>query len=468
MTAPSRSRSVRLPVLLVHLALGVAACGAPEPPPIVELTRGAEVDPSVTALVRSHVEEARRAPADAERRAALAMVYEANELWDEADRAWGAALALAPDRPLWTLHRAITARQAGHDERARALLEAVVARDPELAGARYRLGEALLEAGDLAGARRELEAAHARLPGHPDPLISLAEIASREDEPARAEELCRRALALAPDSRRAHYVLGLALRGQGRLDEAREALQRGLEAKRTWVPDPLTERIAGFRRGYTVRINEAAELERVGRTDEARRMLEQIVREHPEDVTALNNLAAVRIQTGDLEGALSLLERARALEPNQFATYVNRATAELALGLPEDSLSSATRAIEIARSVGRPYFVRARALIALERWREAYDDLVRATELDSGDFLTFAMLGDVALELGRNVEAVRAYEGALQRKADHLPARTRLVLAHERLGQRAQALRVFEDSRRIAPTHPDVLALARRLGLTPP
>lgn len=448
--------------------LAAAGCGAQEPPAVVELTHGGKVDPSVTALVRTHVEEARRSPHDPERRAHLAMVYEANELWDEADRAWGDALALAPDRPLWMLHRAIAARQAGHDARARALLEAVVGREPNLAGARFRLGEALLEAGDLVGARREFEAAHARLPKHPDPLISLAELATREDDPQRAEELCRRALALAPDSRRAHYVLGLALRAQGRLEEAREALQRGLEAKRTWVPDPLTERVASFRRGYTVRINEAAELERVGRVDEARRMLEQIVLEHPDDVTALNNLAAVRIQSGDLQGALALLERARALEPNQFATYINRSTAELSLGLPEDALSSATRAVEIARSVGRPYFVRARALIALGRWHEAYDDLVRATELEAGDFLPFALLGDVAMELGRNVEAVRAYEGALQRKADHLPARTRLVLVHERLGQRAQALRAFEDARRLAPSHPEVQALARRLGLTPP
>lgn len=460
-----RSTIVPRFVLLALATLG-AACSA-EPPPIAVLAGEAEIDSSVTALVAQHVASARQAPADAERRATLAMVYEANELWHEADQAWAHALVLEPDRPLWRLHRAIAARQAGHDELALDLLRDVVAEAPELGAARFRLGEGLLEIGDVAGARRELEAARRLVPQSPEPLIGLAEIAGREDRHGEAVELCRAALALTPDVRRAHYVMGLSLRALGRAEEAQEALQRGLDANRGSVGDPLTERIAGLRRGYTVRITQASSLEAAGRPEEARRILEGVVREHPRDVTALNNLAAVMVQLGDAQAALGLLDRAREIDPDQFATYINRAAAEMNLGLPEDAISSATRAIELSRSVGRPYFVRAQAYVALGRHLEAYEDLVRVTELDARDWISFAVAGDVALELGRPVDAARHYEAALQRKSDHLPARTRLALAYDRSGRRQDALRAYEDARRLAPNHPDVATLARRLGIEP-
>jgi tetratricopeptide (TPR) repeat protein len=73
----------------------------------------------------------------------------------------------------------------------------------------------------------------------------------------------------------------------------------------------------------------------------------------------------------------------------------------------------------------------------------------------------------VAMQLDRPADAVRYFRATLQRKADHLPARVRLVVAYERLGQREQALQALQELQRLAPDHPDVPALARRLGLPP-
>lgn len=450
----------------IGLWLALAACGggASVPPP-VELADAGSVDLEVRELAAQKVQQARAEPRDAERRAELAMVYEANELWDEADRAWAQALALDPARPLWRYHRARCARQAGQVDQAQRWLEEVVRELPDLAAARLALGEMLLEAEDLVGARRELEACVALAPLAAPAWCALAELALREEEPRAAEDHARKALDLAPDDKRAHYVLGLALRDQGRMEEARVELQRGLEAKRVGISDPLSDRIAALRRSYTVRVIEAGRLAAEGKHAEAARLLESVLERHPDDVTALSNLSATYIELGRPQDAIGLLERAERLDPEQFSIPLNRAAALLALRRYQESLEAADRAVSLGGSVGQTWFVRARAKMALGRWNEAYADLRRAIELDANQFLFRAVAGDAAIELGLLPEAVEHYRAALRLKADHLPAWTRLSWALLQLGRRDEALAAYEQAQRLAPDHKDVATLARELGL---
>src|SRR5688572_21927638 len=149
---PARARRIVWPALVaaaIAISIGAWWRFRPRvdaaPRPVVALSNAASVDEEVTALVSEHVRRAREAPGDAELRANLAMVYEANELWDEARRGWEDALALDPGSSLWRYHLAICARQAGDSDRALELLREVAAQEPALAAARYRLGDALLE-----------------------------------------------------------------------------------------------------------------------------------------------------------------------------------------------------------------------------------------------------------------------------------------------------------------------------------
>ncbi len=111
--------------MLLVASLALAACGgdgaAPGPPPgIVELVHTDGVDAWVVELIGEHVARARARPAEAAARASLAMVFEANELWAEGERAWRDALTLEPTNELWRYHLAICARQRGGAEEAAA------------------------------------------------------------------------------------------------------------------------------------------------------------------------------------------------------------------------------------------------------------------------------------------------------------------------------------------------------------
>ena len=125
-------------------------------PEVAQPDNLAQLRPEVQQLVRTNLARAEAAPRDAQAHGRLGMIYEANLLWDAARTSYATAAQLDPDTPAWRLHEAIATREAGDPEAARALLQAVAAEQPDLAAAQQRLGDALLEAGDLDGGQVRL------------------------------------------------------------------------------------------------------------------------------------------------------------------------------------------------------------------------------------------------------------------------------------------------------------------------
>lgn len=461
----SLSASITL-LAALFIGLGPApGCNQSDAPEVVELVRADGVDQEVIELIELQVGRVREKPRDRERRARLAMAYEANELWDEARRSWEGALALGADDPLWRYHLSICTRQSGDNEGALRELRAVVAARADLAPARHRLGDMLLEKGDVAGARTEFETAIDLEPNQPNAYVGLAETLLREEQFERARTLCEQALAMASDYKRAHYSLGLAYRGLGRREEAQKHMNMGLNAKKDYMSDPLGPDVEGYKRSYIVRVQEAGSYEKAGKPQQAILILEDVIKKHPEDLAVVNNLAAVYMQVDRLPEAFALLERALQLDANKFSTYTNLATAELARGNAVKALEYAERAVEFSETVGHAYFTRARALLGLRRTSEAYRDLNKAVELDSTQWMPYAYLGDVAIELQLYDLAVDHFADAIRMKPDHLPAHTRMSWALNKLGRQPEALAAYERARAVAPQDPQIAVLARELGI---
>ena len=458
------------PKMLLVASLALAACGgdgaAPGPPPgIVELVHTDGVDAWVVELIGEHVARARARPAEAAARASLAMVFEANELWTEGERAWRDALTLEPTNELWRYHLAICARQRGGAEEALELVRRVAKALPDMAGARHRLGAMLLEAGDEEGARREFEAAIDLVDFAPPCYVGLAEVMLRTGDAARAATLCERALSLDPESKHAHYTLGLAYRDLGRMSEAEIELNKGLNAGRRHLSDPLTKRIETYRVGYTVRMLEANRLEKAGKLDEAELILERLLLRYPEDHTLLNNLAAVLTQRQKTSRALELLERARQVAPGEFSTHINLAACYLDRGNLALALENSEEACRLAPKVGQAHFVRGRAYLRLNRIGEAYADLKQAVALDSTAGIFRVLLGEVAQRVGEEDAAIVHLEAAMRMMPGFRPSFVSLCRLHHKRGERVKAKAVFERTRRAFPDHPDTVALARLLGV---
>ncbi|HET9298970.1 MAG TPA: tetratricopeptide repeat protein, partial [Candidatus Polarisedimenticolaceae bacterium] len=101
------------------------------------------------------------------------------------------------------------------------LTRSAVAVDPRSAPARYNLGVALKDAGDLAGAEAQWKEALRLRPDDAETLTQLGTAAAVRGDLRGGEELLRRALRIRPDLAMAAENLAVICERTGRLEEAR-------------------------------------------------------------------------------------------------------------------------------------------------------------------------------------------------------------------------------------------------------
>ena len=123
---------------------------------------------------------------------------------------------------------AFTAYRAGNGAQAEAVGRAILAHDPDDAGAHYVCGLVAADRGALDEARAAFERAAALAPDKASLRITLGNLALRQGDDEAAERAFRTALALVPGSVAAYTNLGAALKRQGRLDEAVASFRAGL------------------------------------------------------------------------------------------------------------------------------------------------------------------------------------------------------------------------------------------------
>ncbi|MBI5137998.1 MAG: tetratricopeptide repeat protein [Nitrospirae bacterium] len=142
----------------------------------------------------------------------------------EAVAAYRAALAARPGLPAALANLGNALLDLGRPAEAEAALRQALAADPANPDTRVNLSSALLAQERWAEAADLCAAALAARPDHPQALHNLAALRMAQNRPDDAEAAARRLLTHAPTFPGAHALLGLALRDQGRLAEAVDAL----------------------------------------------------------------------------------------------------------------------------------------------------------------------------------------------------------------------------------------------------
>ncbi|MCL4810696.1 MAG: tetratricopeptide repeat protein, partial [Thermoanaerobaculia bacterium] len=132
------------------------------------------------------------------------------------------------------------------------------------------------------------------------PKANLALLLARQGKYSEAEELLREVLSANPEEARVAYSLGLLLAETGRVDEAAGFLARGAEGM------PWNARAAW---------NAGLALARAGRDVEAERMLRRAVELEPSDYDFVFALADFLLRRGRLSEAGVLADRMSALDP---------------------------------------------------------------------------------------------------------------------------------------------------------
>lgn len=469
--APPPSPSTRAPrvgrrvpwVFLLVVAAGIAAMalrgrfGARSGPDPAE--SGSELDAEVRRILERQIALTARNPSAANH-GELGLVYEANQIWPEAERCFRLAAELEPTNPLWKLHQAIVTRSLGDSGAALGLLREVVGEAPDSAAAHYRLADGLLEARDVEGAIRHFRDAVRLAPARPEGHAGLGSALLEAEDHAGAEPVLRRALEIDPTYQSAHYLLGLAYRGLGRKEEATRELALGVGGNRRPLPDPLEANLARYRVDYATRVDGAVDLIEAGRVEDGIRVLEDLRATRPDDLNVLNNLSVAYKMRGNRAKALELLQHALAIDPKPFATWINLASVELELGRLDEALQHIDRAIELAGMVGKAHLVRGLILTQKGRLAEAQAALEASVRFDAGDPEAHYSLGRVCLMTGRFDDARKSLETTVRIAPAHLVATVELCGLYLRLGLEGDAQRALAAARRIAPDDPAVRALA--------
>jgi aspartyl/asparaginyl beta-hydroxylase (cupin superfamily) len=125
--------------------------------------------------------------------------------------------------------------------------------------------------------------------------------------------------------------------------------------------------------GAQDRLARASEARRQGRPDEAARLLEAVIADHPDNPVALNSLGLARLGTGDVRGAIAMLERAVAADPEAPPIWLNLAEARQKAGDALREIEALDRALAIDAYLLPALLRKAQALERLGRLPESAD-----------------------------------------------------------------------------------------------
>lgn len=387
----------------------------------------AALEPTVAEQIQATFEalNARLASQNPPSRPELAQIFgemgqllHAYELTSSAEAAYVNAHRLAPDEFTWPhlLGRLLTAAGRADDGASwhRLALEKIQSGEQALPTL-LALAEYLRNADRLDEAEIALAQARQIAPGQPALRAEQGHVAlARQDFQTAILEL-EAALAAVPAATRLHHPLGLAYRGAGDLDKAREHLEQrgdvGLAA-----PDPWMDSLEELRQGERVQILRGRLAFQAGDMAAAVEAFAAAVEANPESVPARVNLGSALAGTGDVAGAMEQFRRVLELAPDNQASRFNlasllaasddRAALEEAAGLLGGLVGESPGDAAARRNL-------AQTLTRLGRTDEALVAYREAVGIDPYD--AAAWLGEVEIHLARS---------------DYATARERLDNAH--------------------------------------
>lgn len=182
----------------------------------------------------------------------------------------------------------------------------------------------------------------------------------------QADDEFRRAIAAGFSDPLAHFFLGKALQVQGKAREAGDELAAAYAAR------PVDHDIA---------LAYGQSLLRFGRLDEARKVLEQLTRDHPEAAGPWAELARARAGGGAFSEALELFRKAIACEPQVASMHVNAAMMLSALERHAEAIEEAETAIRLDPEGSATWEAYAQLLSRAKRPADAEAASRRAKEL---------------------------------------------------------------------------------------
>ena len=389
-------------------------CGCEDGPTPADPRTFGELDPAVAALLDELTAAVNDDRSNAVRWGHLAMGLEANGLLVQAEENYGVAVRLNGNEPRWRYLAALLKARRGEIDVAITDVDRVIELAPGYAPARWKQGLWWLDGGDTAKAQSAFQAAVEAAPADPAGHIGLALVLLSNRNDAEAAAALETLLAKHPGDRYALQLLGTAYRRLGRDQEARFALTVGSSGQPSW-PDPWSDEIAQYRRGFAAMLKEATQLGLERKFDEAIARLDQLVKLRPDDPALRVYLGGMYAAAGRVAEASAILDPILAADPSNFDAVMHLASGYLFAGDLDRAAAHATRALAL-----RPSSADAAKLRGMVHWqqgrtREAEALLSEAANADPRDPMPHLWMGMILGQQMRYVEARQRFETALSK-----------------------------------------------------
>jgi tetratricopeptide (TPR) repeat protein len=365
------------------------------------------------------------------------------------------------DAKWWYRLAVVQARTGRTDE---AILDMRHASDlnPAYGPAQWRLGLWLLDRNDVDAAERAFIRAGVLEPGGMSSAVGLARVHLQRQQNQQAVDVLESALGKTPGDRYAMQLLGTAYRRLGRIEEAEYALAVGMTGEPAW-PDPWTDEMLQYRRGFAVRLKDATQYFVAGQMPQAIGLLEQLRREKPDDIALLNHLGEVYVAAGRVGEGVAILEQVVARDPQRFEAHVNLASGYLNQNDLVRARAAADRAIAINPALGRAHETKGLILWRSGEEAAALESLRAAVRSDPRNVRALVWAGMLEMNLGRPAQAVDSFGRATRLDPTRVEAWVGIADATMALGAWDQAAAAVQHATQLNPDAPAVKQAADRL-----
>ncbi|MCP3981256.1 MAG: tetratricopeptide repeat protein [bacterium] len=356
----------------------------------------------------------------------LGMLYDAYGFHDAAAACYRNAGALDPGAARWPYYLGHLLRARGAAEDARDRFRRVLELEPDYVPARIVLGRLTLAAGNRDGAAEQFERAAAVDERHAAALAGLGAVAAARGDHAEAVRHYEAARQLAPGATSLNYPLGLAYRGLGQDERARELLGRRGEIPVPLV-DPYLGEMRALRTGMLAHHTRGTALAAEGRDAEALVEFRRAVEADPQEPSAHLNVGHAEARLGNLDAARAAFEEALRLDPEYAAAHYNLGTVLSRTARDEDAVRHYEHATLIQPGLIAARMNLGHALRRLGRFERALDAYNAAIAGAPTRADARRLEGLVLIRLHRWVEARARLELALTLLPDDLELRNVLV-----------------------------------------
>jgi len=288
--------------------------------------------------------------------------------------------------------QALAHQQNGQFAQAQAILEEVLASQPDHQDALHKLGVLALQTGSFEKADELLTAAIALNPGNAAFHLSLGAARQEIRQLDAAVASYDRAIQIDPNLAEAHFRRGLALQQLNKAASAIASYDRVIEIA------PASA-VAYLQRGLALRS--------LGRPADAVASIDRAIEFQPDFVEAHFYRANMLHSLGRTADALPSYQRAIELRPNMAEAYANRGIALLELKRPAEAVECFDRAIDLQVGVAANYYNRGNALKELDKLEAAVDSYDQALAIDP-------RFGDAHIHRGWALRQLKRYEDAIE------------------------------------------------------